>query len=149
MARFLVRRVALGILVLWLITIAVFALFFIAPNNVAQTLAGRQATPETVALISHRLGLDQPLWKQYLTFVGNALRGDLGFDYYHQVPVTEIMGAALPRSEEGALQMGTSDQPVISQVPQDCQVPDQVFRRSRDQAGQQRGGSPAVQIPCR
>ena len=96
MARFLVRRVALGILVLWLITIAVFALFFIAPNNVAQTLAGRQATPETVALISHRLGLDQPLWKQYLTFVGNALRGDLGFDYYHQVPVTEIMGAALP-----------------------------------------------------
>ena len=96
MARFLVRRVALGILVLWLITIAVFALFFIAPNNVAQTLAGRQATPETVALISHRLGLDQPLWKQYLTFVGNALRGNLGFDYYHQVPVTEIMGAALP-----------------------------------------------------
>ena len=96
MARFLVRRIALGILVLWLITIAVFALFFIAPNNVAQTLAGRQATPETVALISHRLGLDQPLWKQYLTFVGNAVRGDLGYDYYHQVPVTEIMGAALP-----------------------------------------------------
>ena len=96
MGRFLVRRIALGILVLWLITIAVFALFFIAPNNVAQTLAGRQATPETVALISHRLGLDQPLWKQYLTFVGNAVRGDLGYDYYHQVPVTEIMAAALP-----------------------------------------------------
>ena len=96
MARFLVRRIALGILVLWLISLAVFALFFIAPNNVAQTLAGRQATPETVALISHRLGLDQPLWKQYLTFVGNAVRGDLGYDYYHQVPVTEILGAALP-----------------------------------------------------
>jgi len=96
MVRFLIRRFALGVLVMWLITIAVFALFFIAPNNVAQTLAGRQATPETVALISHRLGLDQPLWKQYLSFVGNALRGDLGFDYYHQVPVTEIMSAALP-----------------------------------------------------
>ncbi|WP_353510915.1 ABC transporter permease [Intrasporangium sp.] len=96
MARFLVRRIALGILVLWLITLAVFALFFIAPNNVAQTLAGRQATPETVALISQRLGLDQPLWKQYLSFFGNALRGDLGYDYYHQVPVTEIMAAALP-----------------------------------------------------
>ncbi|HEX6056797.1 MAG TPA: ABC transporter permease [Intrasporangium sp.] len=96
MARFLVRRIALGILVLWLITVAVFALFFIAPNNVAQTLAGRQATPETVALVSQRLGLDQPLWKQYLSFLGNALRGDLGYDYYHQVPVTEIMAAALP-----------------------------------------------------
>jgi peptide/nickel transport system permease protein len=96
MVRFLIRRLALGVLVLWLITVAVFGLFFVAPNNVARTLAGRQATPETVAAISHRLGLDQPLWKQYLDFVGNALRGDLGFDYYHQVPVTTILGSALP-----------------------------------------------------
>jgi peptide/nickel transport system permease protein len=94
--RFLIRRLALGVLVLWLITMAVFGLFFVAPNNVARTLAGRQATPQTVAAIAHRLGLDQPLWKQYLTFVGKALRGDLGYDYYHQVPVTTILGAALP-----------------------------------------------------
>ena len=96
MVRFLIRRVALGFLVLWLITVAVFGLFFVAPNTVARTLAGRQATPETVAAISHRLGLDQPLWKQYLDFVGNALHGDLGYDYYHQVPVTTILGSALP-----------------------------------------------------
>jgi peptide/nickel transport system permease protein len=95
-ARFLVRRIALGLLVIWLITVAVFTLFFVAPNDVARTLAGRQATPETVALISARLGLDQPVWKQYLDFLWKALHGDLGYDYYHQVPVTEIMGAALP-----------------------------------------------------
>ncbi|GAB3445753.1 ABC transporter permease [Phycicoccus ginsengisoli] len=96
MVRFLVRRTALGVLVLWLITVAVFGLFFVAPNNVARTLAGRQATPDVVALIQHRLGLDQPLWKQYLSFVGNAVRGNLGYDYYHQVPVTTIMADALP-----------------------------------------------------
>lgn len=96
MLRFLVRRVALGVLVMWLITLVVFALFFIAPNDVARTLAGRQATPETVALISHRLGLDQSLWKQYLDFVGRLLKGDLGFDYYHQIPVSSIIGAAIP-----------------------------------------------------
>ncbi len=96
MVTFLLRRIGQGLVVLWLITMAVFALFFVAPNNVARTLAGRQATPETVALISHRLGLDQPIWKQYLSFVGRALRGDLGYDYYHQVPVTTIMGAAVP-----------------------------------------------------
>ena len=96
MARFLVRRIALGVLVMWLITVAVFALFFVAPNNVARTLAGRQAPPEVVALISHRLGLDQPVWKQYLDFLGKAVRGDLGYDYYHQVPVTEIIAQALP-----------------------------------------------------
>jgi peptide/nickel transport system permease protein len=94
--RFLVRRTALGVLVLWLITMAVFALFFVAPNNVARTMAGRQASPEVIAQIEHRLGLDQPLWRQYLDFVGNALHGNLGYDYYHQVPVTTIMGAALP-----------------------------------------------------
>lgn len=96
MLRFLIRRTALGILVLWLITVATFALFFVTPNNVARTMAGRQATPETVALISKRLGLDQPLWKQYLDFVWKALHGDLGFDYYYQVPVTTIMAQALP-----------------------------------------------------
>jgi peptide/nickel transport system permease protein len=96
MLRFLIRRTALGVLVLWLITIAVFCLFFVAPNNVARTLAGRQATPDVVALVEHRLGLDQPLWKQYADFVWNALHGNLGYDYYHQVPVTTILAGALP-----------------------------------------------------
>jgi peptide/nickel transport system permease protein len=96
MIRFLVRRVALGVLVMWLITVAVFGLFFVAPNNVARTLAGRQATPATIHLIEHRLGLDLPLWKQYTNFVGNALHGDLGYDYYHGVAVTTIIEQALP-----------------------------------------------------
>ena len=95
MALFLIRRLGHGLLVLWLITIAVFGLFFVAPSNVAQTLAGRQATPETIALIKHRLGLDLPVWKQYLHFIENAFRGNLGYDYYHQVPVTTIIGQAL------------------------------------------------------
>lgn len=96
MTRFLIRRIALGLMVLWLITMAVFALFFIAPSNVARTMAGRQATPATVALIERRLGLDQPVWKQYLDFVWKALHGDLGFDYYYQLPVTHIMAQAMP-----------------------------------------------------
>lgn len=103
MGRFLLRRIAQGVLVLWLITIAVFCIFYIAPNNVARTLAGRQASPETVALIEQRLGLDQPIWKQYLSFLGNALQGDLGFDYYHGVPVTQIITDAMPKSLSLAL----------------------------------------------
>src|SRR5664279_5199426 len=96
MLRFLVRRTAQGLLVLWLITLVLFALFFIVPSNVARTLAGRQAPQATVDLISHRLGLDLPLWKQYLGWIGMALRGDLGYDYYHQVPVTTIIATAAP-----------------------------------------------------
>ena len=96
MARFLVYRILIGVFVMWLVSIAVFAMFFVLPSNVARTLGGRQATPETIALINHRLGLDQPVWKQYLDFLGNALRGDLGYDYYHQVPVTTIIAQAIP-----------------------------------------------------
>src|SRR5512141_1595304 len=96
MARFLVRRTLSGLLVLWIISMAVFALFFITPSNVARTLAGRQATPQTIAAVNHRLGLDQPLWKQYLDFVNNFIHGDLGYDFYHQVPVSHIIAQALP-----------------------------------------------------
>jgi peptide/nickel transport system permease protein len=96
MARFLLIRIFNGIVVLWLVSMAVFALFFVAPSNVARTLAGRQATPETIAAINERLGLDQPVWKQYLDFVGNLLHGDLGYDYYYQLSVTHIIREALP-----------------------------------------------------
>jgi peptide/nickel transport system permease protein len=106
MLRFLVRRTALGALVLWLISMIIFALFFVAPSHVARTLAGRQATPQTVALIQHRLGLDLPIWRQYLGFVGRALHGDLGFDYYHQVPVTTVIAAAAPIT--GSLVLGSA-----------------------------------------
>jgi peptide/nickel transport system permease protein len=94
--RFLAIRTLTGLVVLWLISMSVFALFFVVPSNVARTLAGRQATPETIAAINQRLGLDQPLWRQYLTFVDHALHGNLGYDYYHQVPVTTIISQALP-----------------------------------------------------
>lgn len=103
MTRFLARRAAQGLLVIWVITVLVFAMFYVAPNNVARSLAGRQATPETIALIEQRLGLDEPLWVQYKNFLWNALHGDLGFDYYHQVPVTTILQDAAPKTLSLAL----------------------------------------------
>ena len=96
MIRFLILRTLQGILVLWLITIAVFGLFYVVPSNVARTLAGRQATPQTIASINHRLGLDQPILTQYWHFISNAFHGDLGYDYYHQIPVTHIIAQAMP-----------------------------------------------------
>ena len=103
MIAFLVRRFLTGVLVLWIITLLVFGIFYIAPSNVAQTLAGRQAPPESVALVKHRLGLDLPIWQQYLKFLGNALKGDLGFDYYHGVSVTSIIGDAIPKTASLAI----------------------------------------------
>jgi len=97
-ARFLVRRITLGVFVLWLMTLAVFGLFFIGPGpgSVARTLAGKQATPAQVAAVSHRLLLDRPLYVQYGHFFSLLVRGNLGYDFYHDESVNSILKAAFP-----------------------------------------------------
>jgi peptide/nickel transport system permease protein len=96
MFRFLVRRILFGVLVLWLISVAVFVLFFVAPHDPARTIAGRQATAQTVALVRHRLGLDQPILEQYWHFLTRLLHGDLGYSYYNSEPVRSLIFARLP-----------------------------------------------------
>lgn len=96
MIRFLLRRTALGVFVVWIITVVVFALFFIAPQNVARKIAGRQAGAEQVEQIRETLGLDKPVLEQYGEFVWGLLHWDLGYSYYSGVPVTEKLGDALP-----------------------------------------------------
>jgi peptide/nickel transport system permease protein len=96
MFRFLVRRILFGVLVLWLISIAVFVLFFVAPHDPARTIAGRQATAQTVALVRHRLGLDQPVLEQYWLFLTRLAHGDLGYSYYNSEPVRSLIFARLP-----------------------------------------------------
>jgi len=96
MIRFLFRRVLLGIVVAWLISVAVFALFYLAPSDPARAIAGRQATPETVAAVRHRLGLDRPVPVQYGHFLAGLLHGDLGYSYYNSEPVRSLIAARLP-----------------------------------------------------
>src|SRR5215207_6722804 len=96
MLRFLVRRVLFGVVVLWLISVAVFALYFIAPPDPARLIAGRLATPDTVAAVRHRLGLDQPILEQYWHFVLGLLHGNLGYSYYNSEPVSRLLLTRLP-----------------------------------------------------
>ncbi|HEY9388928.1 MAG TPA: ABC transporter permease [Mycobacteriales bacterium] len=96
MVRFFARRILFGILVLWVISVAVFVMFFVAPHNVARLLAGRQATPETVAAVRHNLGLDRSVWAQYGSFLWRLVHGDLGFSYYNSEPVTHLLVSRLP-----------------------------------------------------
>jgi peptide/nickel transport system permease protein len=98
MARFLIRRILQGILVLWLMTVGVFIIFYIGPGPkaVARALAGRQATPEVVAEVSRRLLLDQPIWVQYGHFLWLLLHGNLGYSFYHGQSVNSILAAAFP-----------------------------------------------------
>jgi|HubBroStandDraft_2_1064218.scaffolds.fasta_scaffold175978_2 peptide/nickel transport system permease protein len=98
MLSFLVRRVALGVLVMWCVTVVVFLIFYVGPGagDVARTLAGRVASPATVALIAHHLLLDRPWYVQYGHFLSQLLHGNLGFDYYNNEAVSTIIGQAFP-----------------------------------------------------
>ena len=98
MARFLVRRIFEGIIVLWLVTVGVFIIFYIGPGpkGVARALAGKEATPAVVAAVSHRLLLDKPIWVQYGHFLWLLLHGNLGYSFYHGQSVNSILAAAFP-----------------------------------------------------
>jgi peptide/nickel transport system permease protein len=100
---FLIRRMILGVGVLWIISVAVFAMFFIAPHDPARLLAGKEATPQTVALISNRLGLNKPVLVQYGEFVTRLFHGNLGYSYYNSEPVTQLIASRLPVSASLAI----------------------------------------------
>ena len=72
----------------------------LAPGDPVRLMAGeRNVTEETLAILRHRYGLDQPLPIQYLIFLKNAIQGDFGTSYFYVgTPVMEIIGAGIPIS---------------------------------------------------
>jgi peptide/nickel transport system permease protein len=103
MTRFLVRRILLGVVVLWVITSLVFVMFYVAPHDVARTIAGRQATPDTVAAVKRRLGLDQPILTQYGTYLRHLVHGNLGYSFYDSTSVRSLIWQRVPVSVSLAL----------------------------------------------
>ncbi len=98
MIRFLIRRLLTGLIVIWLISVIVFGIFFIAPANVAQLLLGKFAAQnqQLVHTVTAQLGLDKPIQVQYWHFIVRLFHGDLGFSYYSHEPVTTLIARALP-----------------------------------------------------
>lgn len=94
--RFIIRRVLFGIVVLWLVTLGTFFLFFVIPSDPAVTLAGKGGTPQKVAQIKQRLGLDQPVIVQYWHYLDRLLHGDLGTSFFTGAPVNTTIKSDLP-----------------------------------------------------
>ena len=92
MGRFLLGRVLATIPVLLVVATVVFALLRLAPGDPAAILAGDVATPEQIAAIRMRLGLDQPAYIQFIDWMGRLLRGDLGTSIISNQPVTRLIG---------------------------------------------------------
>lgn len=92
----ILRRLVQAIPVLIGISIITFLLIYYLPADPARMYAGPSASVEAVARIRHELGLDRPLWEQYVTYMERVLHGDLGFSYRKQIAVTELILSRIP-----------------------------------------------------
>lgn len=95
MGRHLLKRIPSALLVLVLASFLIFSILRLIPGDAATLLAGPDAGPETVAAIRHRLGLDQPLLTQYVQWIGDLARGDLGPSYAIGGDVADLIADGL------------------------------------------------------
>jgi len=95
---FIIRRVLLGILTLFLISVIIFAATQVLPGDAARSVLGRTATPESLKTLREQLGLNKSAPEQYLDWLGGLLRGDPGKSLAAREPVTKLIGKALENS---------------------------------------------------
>ena len=97
-SRYLVRRLAGLVPLLLGVLFVVFSLLQITPGDPARTISGPRATAEEIAEVRTELGLDRPFLEQYVNYVVDAARGDLGTSIRSGIPVSEVISSGLPRS---------------------------------------------------
>src|SRR5215470_9044680 len=95
---FIVRRLLLGIIVLIMVSIVVFAATQALPGDPARAILGRSATPASLAALRLKLHLDQPVFSQYWTWFTGLLRGNFGASLAAQEPVSTLLGPKLVNS---------------------------------------------------
>src|ERR1700754_3758793 len=98
MGRFIIRRIAGMVLVLFAVSILTFAIFNVIPNgDPAARMAGKNSTPEQIAAIRRDWGFDDPLYKQYLNTMGKVFSGAL-ISYANRDNVIDRIKDGAPRT---------------------------------------------------
>lgn len=95
MLKFVSQRVMQGILILLGVSLITFLLSYALPADPARMIAGRSATTETVAKIRQQLGLDKPIYIQYLNYLKRLLQGDMGRSYTQKTEVVNLIKSRL------------------------------------------------------
>jgi len=101
--RYAIRRGLTIVPVLLGVSVLVFSFIHLIPGDPALTMLGERATPEKVAEVRVRLGLDRPIWQQYLLYIGKALQGDLGVSIIRGDPVASDLLRRFPATVELAM----------------------------------------------
>lgn len=96
MLTFVIRRIISTIPILLIITLTVFLVMQILPGDPALMILGQEATPEALAAVRERLGLNRPIYIQYLSWIGSVVTGDLGRSMADNEPIARAILYALP-----------------------------------------------------
>jgi peptide/nickel transport system permease protein len=96
--RFLLKRLGLSVITLFLLSVLVFATAQLLPGDLARNILGGFADQQSVDALNHQLGVDRPVTTQYATWVGDFFRGDLGQSLQYQVPVAHLLVPSLLHS---------------------------------------------------
>ncbi|MFF2480741.1 ABC transporter permease [Paenibacillus sp. NPDC058071] len=91
MTEFIIRRVLQSVLVLFLITIVTFSLIHLAPGGPFQIMLAPGLSPEAFQTQAHNMGLDKSVPEQYIKWIGNFLKGDLGTTFKNNKPVADLL----------------------------------------------------------
>jgi peptide/nickel transport system permease protein len=100
MTRLIVRRLVFMVFVLWGVTLITFFLSRVAPGDPARLIAGPHANAEAIANIRKLYGLDKPVWVQYVRYMGDLLRGNLGTSFVTRRSVRTDLTTFLPATVE-------------------------------------------------
>lgn len=97
MASYIVKRILSLIPVLFVVSIVIFMIVHLTPGDPASVMLGEEASAEQIGELREQLGLNLPIYEQYVHWVGGVLKGDLGSSYFMKQPVTQaIMEHLLP-----------------------------------------------------
>jgi peptide/nickel transport system permease protein len=101
--RFLLKRLWLALITLFLLSVIVFAISTVLPGNVGRSVLGPFATQESVDALNEQLGTDRPILEQYWDWASGLVQGDLGESLTLQVPAWDLLQPALENSLKLAL----------------------------------------------
>ena len=97
MSKYILRRILIAFPLILAVTTVVFVMLRVAlPGDPAKLMAGDRASPELIEQIRHNLGLDRPVFEQYLIFLRNFSQGDLGRSVKFREPVAGVIAKAFP-----------------------------------------------------
>ena len=96
MTRLIIRRIAIAIPLLFVVSALTFFLEWLAPGNAAETILGSNGTPAQYAELTKQLGLNHPIWQQYWDWLSGVLHGNLGTSLFSGESVASAINSRLP-----------------------------------------------------